>query len=132
MSAFFLSPIIQRVLESLPRDTAEIFETCLDNSASIEADPQGSVLAHQEHLRAASRSNEFLDLTQAEELTKRSLALLGLLGPDTLDAHRKLILAAVYYFILDKDAESDSDSILGLEDDEQVIAAVERVVTDNE
>ena len=125
MGAFFVSPIIQRVLDALPSSTARVLETCLEDSAAIASDPVGAVNAHVEQLKVAAKGNEFLDLEQAEQLGRRCHALLAQIGPGCLEAHRKLVLAAVYYFILDDDAESDSDSVLGLEDDEQVLNAVE-------
>lgn len=128
---FFTDPLTQRVLDQLDRGTASVFVECLTAYEKIAGDPEAAVVAHVASLRAAAVANEFLDLEQAEQLGKRCHGLLEQIGPGTLEGCRKLILAAVYYFILDEDAESDSDSILGLEDDEQVIAAVEAVLKNN-
>jgi hypothetical protein len=128
---FFLHPVVERVLKSLDRGTAEAMQDCLDGYGSIEADPRGAVLAHLESLREAGRENEFLDLVQAERLATRSLALLDRLQDGMPDVERKLILAAVYYFIVDEDGESDTESVLGLDDDEQVLDVVEKVLEES-
>ncbi len=128
---FFLHPLVERVLKSLDRGTAEAMQECMDDYSSIEADPRGAVEAHLASLREAGRENEFLDMAQAERLTTRSLALLDRLQDGTPDVERKLILAAVYYFIVDEDGESDTESILGLDDDEQVLDVVEKVLEES-
>ncbi|GEM_PF-3362478 len=128
---FFLHSLVERVLKTLDRGTAAAMQECLDGYSSIEADPRGAVVAHLKTLREAGRENEFLDLVQAERLTTRSLALLDRLQDGMPDVERKLILAAVYYFIVGEDGESDTGSILGLDDDEQVLEVVEKVLEES-
>lgn len=125
---FFLHPLAEKVLGGLDRDVAKAMQDCLDGFGAIEADPRGAIAAHLEVLRAAGRENEFLDLEQAERLATRCLALLDRLRDGMPDGERGVILAAVYYFIVDEDGESDTESILGLDDDEQVLDVVERVL----
>jgi hypothetical protein len=128
---FFLHPLVEKVLKSLGRGSAAAMQECLDGYGSIEADPRGAVVAHLETLREAGRQNEFLDMVQAQRLTTRSLALLDRLQDGMPAVERKLILAAVYYFIVDEDGESDTESILGLDDDEQVLDVVEKVLEES-
>ncbi len=128
---FFPHPLVEKVLKNLGRGTAAVMQECLDGYSSIEADPRGAVEAHLVSLLEAGRENEFLDMAQAERLTTRSLALLDRLQDGMPNVERKLILAAVYYFIVDEDGESDTESVLGLDDDEQVLDVVEKVLEES-
>jgi len=65
-----------------------------------------------------------VDRDLANALVDASLQLLSILKEQTPEDERRLVQAAVRYFIIEDDAESDLDSILGLDDDAQVINAV--------
>ena len=62
--------------------------------------------------------------TLAKSLAEASLRLLGTLNEKTPETTRRLVQAAVRYFIIEDDADSDLDSILGLDDDAEVMNAV--------
>ena len=86
---------------------------------------QSNVRAHVAHIRNQLHNNEFLDISLAEQLGDRLVQLLEdfeSYAPD--DQH--LIVGAARYFIADDDAEPDTQSILGLEDD---LAVFNHVVT---
>jgi len=67
-----------------------------------------------------------LDVSAAERLATLSRDLIGQMGSLPDEADRRLVQAAVRYFVLEDDAEGDLVSILGLDDDEQVLRAVSR------
>ena len=67
-----------------------------------------------------------LDVSAAERLAALSRDLVGQMGSLPDGAERGLVQAAVRYFVLEDDAEGDLVSILGLDDDEQVLQAVNR------
>ena len=54
------------------------------------------------------------------------MKLLSSVKDDTPDAERLAIQAAVRYFVLEDDAESDLNSVIGLDDDAEVVNAVLR------
>ncbi|MEM1033222.1 MAG: hypothetical protein AAF928_15520 [Myxococcota bacterium] len=65
-----------------------------------------------------------VDRQLARALADRCLQLLGTLHDDSPDHERRLVQAAVRYFLIEDDAEADLDSILGLDDDARVLNAV--------
>jgi hypothetical protein len=67
-----------------------------------------------------------VDPKLARALADTSLKLLGTLEAQTPEDHRRLVQAAVRYFVIEDDADSDLDSILGLDDDAEVLNAVLR------
>jgi uncharacterized membrane protein YkvA (DUF1232 family) len=76
----------------------------------------------------SSMQDAEVDPTLARELVSTSLRLLGTLNDETPESTRRLIQAAVRYFIIEEDADSDLDSILGLDDDAEVMNAVLKVL----
>lgn len=67
-----------------------------------------------------------VDPTLANALIDASLKLLGTLNANSPEPTRRLIQAAVRYFVIEDDADGDLDSILGLDDDAEVVNAVLR------
>jgi len=67
-----------------------------------------------------------LDVSAAERLATLSRHLVRQMGTLPGEAERRLVQAAVRYFVLEDDAEGDLVSILGLDDDDQVLQAVAR------
>jgi uncharacterized membrane protein YkvA (DUF1232 family) len=45
-------------------------------------------------------------------------------GPDASEEHHRLVQAAVLYFVTDEDAESDTSSLIGFDDDRRVVRRV--------
>ena len=75
---------------------------------------------HLHEIVHALGSNEFLDVVTAQRVTK----VLGTLlddYPSYPESHRALIVGAVRYFIKADDAEPDTSSLLGLDDDVTVL-----------
>lgn len=67
-----------------------------------------------------------VDQKLANALVEVSLRLLGTLGDDGPEERRRWVQAAIRYFVIEEDADGDLDSILGLDDDAEVINAVLR------
>ncbi|MEM9693857.1 MAG: hypothetical protein AAGA56_15020 [Myxococcota bacterium] len=84
-----------------------------------------SVRSYRESLaRRAQVADTAVDLKLVDALTDTSLELLGSLQDDTPEQTRRLVQAAVRYFVIEDDADRDLDSILGLDDDAEVLNAV--------
>ena len=115
-------------------------ETCVDGNIAAIFEPlcllstpeevrllQSAVTAHVETVRSALRYNEFLDLTivkQGAEVLELLLMEYHSFSPD----HQRLISGAAHYFVNQADAEPDTASIFGFEDDIQVINYVLDVI----
>ena len=89
---------------------------CADISADENETLQTRVREHVEYIRGHLRSNEFLDVALAQRIADRLITLLQSSTSYSSQGQR-LLVGAAHYFIADEDAESDTRSILGLEDD---------------
>lgn len=108
--------------ETLPRTAREAL-----SGLSVMEPVDLSVLRSQvdEHLAViedAAQHNEFLDVELARRIAAACHAILDL-GPLS-GADRMAAQAAIRYFVLREDADDDLTSIVGLEDDVQVVNAV--------
>lgn len=70
--------------------------------------------------------NADVDPALANALVDASMKLLTTIKETTPRERRLAIQAAVRYFVIEDDADSDLDSILGLDDDAEVLNAVMR------
>lgn len=78
-------------------------------------------------LEEVSTRREFVDLGLARRVASDLDRLISLADRRSLDERRRrLIQAAVRYFALDRDAEGDTASPIGFDDDELVVRAVAR------
>jgi hypothetical protein len=85
------------------------------------------VRAYQHKIKERSQWRDAdVDPTLANALVEASLKLLATLNESSPEATRRLVQAAVRYFLIEEDADSDLDSILGLDDDAEVLNAVLR------
>jgi hypothetical protein len=83
------------------------------------------VRAYQTMLAQRSQwSEDEVDPALAQALCGASNKLLGSLNERSPESTRRLVQGAVRYFVLEDDADSDLDSILGLDDDALVMNAV--------
>jgi uncharacterized membrane protein YkvA (DUF1232 family) len=69
---------------------------------------------------------EFLDLPLARRIASQCHALLDTLNPQSSDDRKRLIQVAVIYFIEDDDAEGDTTSPIGFDDDAEVVELIAR------
>ena len=94
--------------------------------------PERLVREVEEHVGVVRRvvmEGAPLDVPAVERLASRLRALLERLGPSGPEPDRRLLQAAVRYFVLADDAEGDLVSLMGFEDDARVLEAVEGVLT---
>lgn len=106
-----------------PQEARRVFEALLTLELQVPSALQIQVDRHLAELEEAHRRNEFLDVETARELARMSERLLALHAVAS-ETDRRLIQAAVLYFVLDQDASRDSGSLLGLDDDARVLRAV--------
>lgn len=81
------------------------------------------VIAHRRRVRAAAADNPQIDLARAEQVARACLALLDD-WPRTVPDHRAWVQAACLYFVRAEDDEYDFDSVIGFDDDAEVLEYV--------
>ncbi len=118
----------------LPREASRLLHRLLAEDPIPVDRLRADLAAHLGSLTAHSARHEFIDLETATLLNSVCHRLLDRLAdggsvdrPQTED-HRRMVQAAVRYFLLDDDAESDLHSPIGFDDDAQVVRAVAAAV----
>lgn len=87
-----------------------------------------NVVQYLEVVHHVAETHPFIEVSQAEALALTSQALLRSVVPDTPDRDRRLIQAAIRYFITADDAVDDLSSQDGFDDDVQVMNGVVRAL----
>ncbi len=90
------------------------------------------VRSYQQTIQKRSWRDDDVDPALANALTEATLRLLSTLNESTPESTQRLIQAAARYFVIEDDADSDLDSILGLDDDAEVVNAVLRHLGHND
>ena len=88
---------------------------------------RSSVTGYVTRLRIAKKDNPVLDLDTAELIASKLTNMVEHYGTFS-DDNRIFFSAAVRYFIVDADADKDTESSHGFEDDAQVLQAVEQLI----
>ncbi len=83
-----------------------------------------AVRGFEDKLSRRSLGHTTIDPKLARELVATTQRLLGTLDETTPERTRRLVQAAVRYLVVEDDADGDLDSILGLDDDAEVLNAV--------
>lgn len=111
-------------LEGIPDEAREIWQKLLAEQLVPVADLRAEVRDYQKAISAKARWSDDVDPSLAGRLAEASLKLLHTIDDKSPEEQRRLVQAAVRYFVLQEDAESDLDSVLGLDDDVEVLNAV--------
>ncbi len=82
------------------------------------------VRSYQQTIQKRAWRDTDVDPALANALTEATLRLLSTLNESTPESTQRLIQAAARYFVIEDDADGDLDSILGLDDDAEVVNAV--------
>ena len=78
------------------------------------------VTAHRKRAEVAASTDPFVDLARATQVADACLALLDAL-PGLPDDDRSWVVAACLYFVDEDDEEDDFSSIVGFDDDAEVV-----------
>lgn len=112
---------------SLAPEIAPTFERlCEREPLPVEA-LEAAVAQHLDAIRAAAVDSPFVDLETAEEVAALCQALLPRL-PLLDRQRRKLVQAACLYFAEAHDGEDDLHSVIGFDDDFEVVRHVTALV----
>jgi uncharacterized membrane protein YkvA (DUF1232 family) len=114
-------------LEGIPEAARSLWARLVTEAPKPVPELVKQVHDYQRNLaRRSEWHDENIDPKLARALIDRALKLLGTIGPDTADRTRRLVQAAVRYLVIEDDATNDLGSILGLDDDAEVMNAVLR------
>lgn len=69
-------------------------------------------------------NSEFVDLDTANQVVALCRRLLGALPVDPSEKQHRLTQLAISYFVLEEDIDDDNASVVGFDDDLQVVVAV--------
>ena len=112
-------------LDGIPNASKELWNKLLAEDLRPVHELVREVKVYQQAIAQRSTvRNADVDPTLANALVDASMKLLTTIKDDTLEDRRRLIQAAVRYFVIEDDADSDLDSSLGLDDDAEVLNAV--------
>lgn len=110
----------------LPRAARECFPTLMAGELAPAAWMRADVDRHLAAVRDASKRLEFVDVALAERIAATLCALLEAIDHETSERDRRIVYAAVRYFVQLDDGDHDFESEIGLHDDAEVVNAVAR------
>ncbi len=123
LGPLFETPV-GRVLAAVPADIRAVLD-CYTKELLLDPDQMAERLsAYVQEIDKLAREIEFFDSDTAKRVATKCSKLIGTLGTDSKSDHRRLVQIAVHYFIEDDDAESDSMSPIGFDDDALVVDLV--------
>lgn len=108
----------------IPPEARPIFRSLFTSPLVPVNDLRAAVAGHLAFIRKEAERFEFVDVSLAEAIATAANELIDGLTPETTETERRLVQAAVCYFVLESDVESDVGSITGFDDDVAVLNAV--------
>ncbi|MCA9656417.1 MAG: hypothetical protein H6712_30925 [Myxococcales bacterium] len=112
-------------ISGIPAEAQHLFDVFHDGELASLPTLRDELAAYAERIAARTPANEMLDASVSQALTRSCEALLELAeGAD--EPTRRLVQAAVRYFVDEDDVEPDRDTMWGLDDDAAVCNAVAR------
>lgn len=111
-------------IPGIPHESQALFDRLHDAPLVPGAELRAQLEEYAARLAATTAANELLDASLSEAITHCCRGLLDMIAPDTDEATRRLVQAAVRYFVDAEDVEPDRDTLWGLDDDAVVCGAV--------
>ena len=108
-----MGPDIRRILDELRREALVPLNVLADELQDYAKD-----------LKRQAHHTEFFDLETAQRTATPCQRLLAALPDDPTEEQHRLTQLAINYFVLAEDAEDDNHSLIGFDDDLQVVVAV--------
>lgn len=112
---------MRNIFHRLGPDYETIIQPLMEEPLSSLMELKRQLMSYMAELEAGQSAREFLDLTTARTLAEEGLHLIqAVSGHYTQERHR-VLQVAIRYFVLDEDVESDASSIIGFDDDAEVM-----------
>jgi len=115
---------ISRIVDQLTESVEQIFRRMMREPRRSREELRRLVAMHLVRLETASRASDFIDAPLAGHIANLCHRLIDTVAPPVEEDHRRIVQAAVLYFALEEDVESDTVSLIGLDDDRLVVNAV--------
>jgi hypothetical protein len=115
---------IARIVNDLPQPVELVFRRMLREPRRSREELRRLVAQHLVRLESASRETDFIDAPLAGRIANLCHRLIDTIVPPVAEDRRQVVQAAVLYFALEDDVEGDTISLIGLDDDNLVVAAV--------
>lgn len=117
---------IARVVEALPPAIANLFDRLMREPRRSREEMRRRVASYAVSIESLARDVDYLDVDLVQRIANRCHRLIETIHDGVSEDHRRLVQAAVLYFVLDDDAEGDTSSLIGFDDDRLVVDAVAR------
>jgi uncharacterized membrane protein YkvA (DUF1232 family) len=117
---------IARVVASFPEAIAQLFDRLMREPRRSREELRRRVASYLVSIESLAREVDFVDVDLVETIANRCHRLIETLDAGACEDHRRLVQAAVLYFVLDEDAEADTSSLIGFDDDRLVVDTVAR------
>ena len=121
------APTTEPTLDGLSRREAQRVQALIATDLPGASELRAAIASYLTDIAREARRNEFLDLALARSVAAALEKLID--GSSTFElSHRRLVAAAVAYFVDADDAAHDMASPIGFEDDARVVNAVARAI----
>ncbi len=120
--------LTDQLLERLPPAIARALEPLTREGTLNAEEARRLVEGYLARLEALSAEREFVDVSLARNVARRCIELVDRFGGEPDGERRRLVQAAVRYFVLEDDVEEDTTSLVGFDDDFIVIQMVEELL----
>jgi hypothetical protein len=119
-----LGEATERVLGAVDGEVAAILRGYLAEPFSSPDVLQDHTNMYMKQLEGLVAEGDVIDLELASDLAVRCVRMAGEIEQGVPEEHRRLIQAAIRYFVNSEDADGDIESLIGFDDDSAVIEAV--------
>jgi len=117
---------ISRVIAEFPETIAVIFKRLMRAPRRSREEMRRRVSGYIVQIESLAREVDYLDVDLAQYIANACHRLIDTLDGFSTEDHRCLVQAAVLYFVTDEDAEGDTSSLIGFDDDRLVAETVWR------
>lgn len=112
------------VLLMLDEEARELFQRLLKEEPLPLGELRDEVAAYLLRLEREAEVDDHIDLDTAEAIAESLRGLLDVVAQEGDDEAHRLVHAAVRYFVIEEDAEDDMASLIGFDDDAEVVSEV--------
>ena len=119
-----MAPGMPASIPGIPHESQALFDRLYDAPLVSPAELRAELRAYVARIGTAAADNEMLDGALADAITRCCEGLLDTIEEDADETTRRLVQAAVRYFVVEEDVEPDRETLWGLDDDAVVCGAV--------